>query len=98
MTGARRSEKGNVMRLRNQKKKLGTASLCAFLLAGTLAGCNTVKGVGRDIQKGGEVVEDAAQKTGRAVDDAVSKGPAVDRPRVGEDSFRVAGGWYVVRY
>jgi predicted small secreted protein len=27
-----------------------------------LAGCNTVKGVGQDIQKAGEKIEDAAKK------------------------------------
>lgn len=32
----------------------------AFVLA--LAGCNTVQGVGQDIQKGGQVLENAAKK------------------------------------
>jgi len=38
------------------------ASLLAlsFLLA--LAGCNTVRGAGQDIQKAGSAIEDAAQK------------------------------------
>ena len=27
-----------------------------------LAGCNTIEGVGKDIQKGGEKIEDAAAK------------------------------------
>ena len=27
-----------------------------------LAGCNTVEGMGKDIQKGGEKIEDAAKK------------------------------------
>ncbi len=27
-----------------------------------LAGCNTIEGMGRDIQKGGEKIEDAAKK------------------------------------
>ena len=27
-----------------------------------LAGCNTVQGLGQDIQKGGQVLEDAARK------------------------------------
>lgn len=37
----------------------------AILLAAVtiaLAGCNTVKGVGQDIQKAGEKLEDAAKK------------------------------------
>ncbi len=40
-------------------KKLILA-LCA--LSFVLAGCNTVKGVGKDIQKGGEALERAAEK------------------------------------
>lgn len=30
------------------------------MLSITLAGCNTVKGVGKDIQRGGESIENAA--------------------------------------
>ena len=37
------------------------ALLAAFMLA-SLAACNTVKGVGKDIQKGGEKIEEGAQK------------------------------------
>jgi len=35
-----------------------------FILASAvfLAGCNTVEGVGKDIKKGGEVIEKAAEK------------------------------------
>ncbi len=36
-----------------------------FLVASTLfflVGCNTIKGVGMDIQKAGESIEDAAKK------------------------------------
>ncbi len=33
-------------------------TICA--LGFVLAGCNTVKGVGKDIQKGGEVIERSA--------------------------------------
>ena len=35
-----------------------------FILVSTLAvaGCNTVKGVGQDIQKAGETIEGAAKK------------------------------------
>ena len=28
-----------------------------------LAGCNTIQGAGKDIQKGGEKIEDAAKKS-----------------------------------
>ena len=41
-------------------KKL-TVSL-SFILAFVLSGCNTVKGVGQDLQKAGEKIEDAAKK------------------------------------
>ena len=40
-------------------KKLPLILACLIVL-GTAA-CNTVKGVGRDIQKGGEAIEKAAQ-------------------------------------
>ena len=36
-----------------------------------VAGCNTLQGAGKDIQKIGEVVEDGAEKAGDAVDEAV---------------------------
>jgi entericidin B len=35
--------------------------LMTACLAG-LAGCNTMSGVGKDVQKGGEKLEDAAEK------------------------------------
>ena len=41
-------------------KSIVTLLVAAFVLA--LAGCNTVQGVGQDIQKGGQVLEDAAKK------------------------------------
>lgn len=28
----------------------------------TLAGCNTVAGIGKDVQRGGQVLQDAAQQ------------------------------------
>ncbi len=40
-------------------------TFCTLLLAlglTTLAGCNTVKGIGQDLQKAGEKIEDAAKK------------------------------------
>ncbi len=33
-----------------------------FVLAGALAGCNTVKGMGQDVQKAGTAIENAAKK------------------------------------
>ena len=38
------------------------ASLFALGLALLVAGCNTFQGIGEDIQKGGQVIEDAAKK------------------------------------
>lgn len=43
-----------------------TAILTLCAIAGLcVAGCNTFKGAGRDIQKGGEAVEDAADKNSK---------------------------------
>jgi predicted small secreted protein len=36
-------------------------SVCVLTVV-FLAGCNTVKGVGQDLQKAGEKIEDAAKK------------------------------------
>ena len=36
--------------------------LAALLTVLTLAGCNTIQGAGRDLQKAGEKIEDAAKK------------------------------------
>jgi entericidin B len=33
--------------------------LAVLLLGGVLAGCNTVEGIGKDVQEGGEAIEDA---------------------------------------
>ena len=38
------------------KKLLISAAMCALLAA-----CNTINGVGKDIKKGGEVIEKAAK-------------------------------------
>lgn len=40
-------------------KRILFAVLASMVL---LAGCNTIEGVGKDIQKGGEKLEDAANK------------------------------------
>lgn len=45
----------------SQKKR--PATLIALMLAALmLSGCNTLRGVGQDIQKAGSVIEDAAKK------------------------------------
>lgn len=38
-------------------------ALCMLLAAGTLAGCNTFEGMGRDIERGGEKMQDSAKDT-----------------------------------
>lgn len=35
--------------------------LIAFLAAGILAGCNTMQGAGKDIERGGEKLQDSAR-------------------------------------
>ncbi len=37
-------------------------TLLALALALVLSGCNTVRGMGQDLQKAGEKIEDAAKK------------------------------------
>ncbi len=41
-------------------KTLTVSIALSFVLA--LSGCNTVKGVGQDLQKAGETIEDAVKK------------------------------------
>ena len=43
-------------------KKLTAMIAVVFAFGVPLAGCNTVKGAGQDIQKGGEKMEDATKK------------------------------------
>jgi entericidin B len=45
------------------KSKLLVAALCASLLA--LGGCNTVEGVGQDIEAGGEKMQNKAKEVKR---------------------------------
>jgi predicted small secreted protein len=42
------------------KKLIASLSLLAFVAA--LAGCNTMAGMGQDIQKAGDKIEEAAKK------------------------------------
>ena len=42
------------------KRILSASLLAAFALS--VVGCNTVKGVGQDVQKAGSVLENAAKK------------------------------------
>ena len=39
------------------------AVLVALLMLGVLAGCNTMHGMGRDIERGGEKLQDSAKDT-----------------------------------
>ena len=36
--------------------------LAGFALLGAVTGCNTIEGMGKDIKKGGEVIEKTAEK------------------------------------
>jgi len=42
-------------------KKIVAALLAVALLSISTVGCHTVKGAGRDIQRGGQAVEEAAE-------------------------------------
>lgn len=42
--------------------KMGRLAVAMLLCMAVLAGCNTVAGAGKDVQKVGEKVEDAAKK------------------------------------
>ena len=43
-------------------RKLFALIVAGLLVAGCLAGCNTIEGIGKDVKKGGEVIEKAADK------------------------------------
>lgn len=45
-------------------KRLTALILLALFSVGTLSACNTMKGAGKDVQKVGEKVEEAADDTG----------------------------------
>jgi predicted small secreted protein len=38
-------------------------ALCVFLAIGMLAGCNTMEGMGKDIERGGEKLQNSAKDT-----------------------------------
>ena len=38
-------------------------ALCVLLAVGALAGCNTMEGAGKDIERGGEKIQDSAKDT-----------------------------------
>ncbi len=40
-----------------------TVAVLALLMLGVLAGCNTVQGVGKDIERGGEKLQGTAKDT-----------------------------------
>jgi predicted small secreted protein len=42
------------------KKAITWVLLVSFLIMSGISGCGTVAGVGKDIQKGGKAIEDAA--------------------------------------
>lgn len=41
-------------------KKAIAMSFMLLMTAGLLAGCNTIRGAGQDVERGGEAVQDAA--------------------------------------
>ena len=40
-----------------------TTAVLALLMLGVLAGCNTMQGMGKDIERGGEKLQGTAQET-----------------------------------
>ena len=42
-------------------EKIITTLVASFILSAALSGCNTIKGVGQDLQKAGEKIEDVAR-------------------------------------
>ncbi|WP_263772401.1 entericidin A/B family lipoprotein [Propionivibrio soli] len=40
----------------------GVSFICVMLCLASLAACNTIQGVGRDIERGGQAIERAANK------------------------------------
>lgn len=42
-------------------KKVVTAVVVGVLVSTAMFGCNTVRGMGKDVQRSGEAVEDAAE-------------------------------------
>ena len=44
--------------------KISVAAAVACFLIGTFAGCNTTRGVGQDIEKGGAALKNSAEKHG----------------------------------
>jgi predicted small secreted protein len=42
------------------KRLIAIAMLCGFALG--LAGCNTIQGAGKDVEKGGEAIQGAAER------------------------------------
>lgn len=55
--------------MRKSKLLPYTVVLGLFLAGASLAGCNTVRGAGQDIQSVGEATERTAEKTGAEDDD-----------------------------
>ena len=43
----------------------GLAALVVLSIVGTLAGCNTIAGAGKDIERGGQVIRDTAKDVQR---------------------------------
>jgi len=52
--------------LRGTTMKTLLATLAAVFIA-TLAGCNTIEGAGKDLERGGEKVQDTAKEVKRSM-------------------------------
>jgi entericidin B len=61
LLAARRVPHGDDHSKEESMKKL--AALLALLYVGALAGCNTFEGMGKDIERGGEKVQDGSKST-----------------------------------
>lgn len=48
--------------MKNRNVLKGKLVFLSFICLSLLTGCNTFEGVGQDIQKGGEKIEDAANR------------------------------------
>ena len=55
---------GPMARQRNENKEwtnMMTRLLAVLMLAGFIAGCNTMEGAGKDLEKGGEKIQEKAK-------------------------------------
>ena len=51
------------MDVSNQGANVLTKFLAVLMLAGSIAGCNTISGAGKDLERGGEKLQEKADKS-----------------------------------